>query len=59
MAAEGTCKIPIGLAAALLDTGVSPADVLATARLPSRLLDIPGRYCHQRTTLPCGARFEA
>ena len=44
MAAEGTCKIPIGLAAALLDTGVSPAEVLATARLPSRLLDIPGRY---------------
>lgn len=44
MAAEDACKIPIGLAAALHETGVSPADVLATARLPSRLLDVPGRY---------------
>jgi hypothetical protein len=26
------------------EAGVSPAHVLATARLPSRLLDVPGRY---------------
>ena len=44
MAADGSCKIPIGLAAALREVGVLPGDVLATAGLPSRLLDVPGRY---------------
>jgi AraC-like DNA-binding protein len=43
MAAELGCRIPIGLAAALVECGVSPHDVLATARLPLRLLDGPGR----------------
>jgi AraC-like DNA-binding protein len=44
MAAGAGCKIPVGLVAAMQEAGVSPAHVLATARLPSRLLDVPGRY---------------
>jgi AraC-like DNA-binding protein len=44
MRAGPGCKIPVGLVAAMQEAGVSPAHVLATARLPSRLLDVPGRY---------------
>jgi AraC-like DNA-binding protein len=44
MTAGAGCKIPVGLVAAMQESGVSPAHVLATARLPSRLLDVPGRY---------------
>jgi AraC-like DNA-binding protein len=44
MSAEPGCKIPIGLVSALRDAGVSAEHVLAAARLPSRLLDTPGRY---------------
>ena len=44
MAASAGCKIPIGLVAALQEAGVSPSQVLASAHLPSRLFDIPGRY---------------
>jgi len=44
MAASAGCKIPVGLVAAMHEAGVSPAQVLASARLPSRLFDIPGRY---------------
>lgn len=44
MAASVGCKIPIGLVAAMHAAGVSPAQVLASARLPSQLLDVPGRY---------------
>lgn len=47
MAATAGCKIPVGLAAALNAAGLSPAQVLASARLPSRLLDPPGRYVPQ------------
>ena len=36
------CKIPIGLSPALEEAGVSCADVLSAARLPSRLLDVAG-----------------
>ena len=43
MAAELGCRIPIGLGAALTECGVAPHDVLATARLPLRLLDGPGK----------------
>lgn len=42
------CKIPVGLALALDEAGVSPADVLSAARLPARLLDVPG----QRLPIP-------
>jgi AraC-like DNA-binding protein len=42
------CKIPVGLAAALGELGLSAAGVLAAARLPSRLLDPPG----QRVSTP-------
>lgn len=44
MSAEPGCKIPIGLVSALREAGVSAEHVLAAARLPSRLLDTPGRY---------------
>jgi hypothetical protein len=44
MTARVGCKIPVGLVAAMQEAGVSPAHVLAIARLPSRLLDVPGRY---------------
>jgi Arabinose-binding domain of AraC transcription regulator, N-term len=44
MSREPRCKIPIGLVAALREAGVSAEHVLASARLPSRLLDTPGRY---------------
>ena len=44
MGAGASCKIPIGLPAAMLAVGLSPTQVLASARLPSRLFDIPGRY---------------
>jgi AraC-like DNA-binding protein len=44
MAAGTGCKVPVGLLAAMQEAGVSPAHVLASARLPSRLLDAPGRY---------------
>jgi AraC-like DNA-binding protein len=44
MTAGAGCKIPVGLVAAMQESGVSPAHVLATARLPSRLLDVPGQY---------------
>lgn len=44
MAAIAGCKIPVGLVAAMQEAGLPPAQVLASARLPSRLLDIPGRY---------------
>lgn len=36
------CKIPVGLVRALEEARVSPTDVLSAARLPSRLLDLPG-----------------
>ena len=42
MATELRCKVPIGLVEALREVGVSPGEVLAAARLPSRLLDVPG-----------------
>jgi AraC-like DNA-binding protein len=41
---EPGCKIPIGLVPALREAGVAVEHVLASARLPSRLLDTPGRY---------------
>jgi AraC-like DNA-binding protein len=44
MARERGCKIPIGLVAALREAGLAVEHVLASARLPSRLLDTPGRY---------------
>lgn len=44
MSRELGCKIPIGLVSALGEAGVSAEHVLASARLPSRLLDTPGRY---------------
>ena len=44
MSGSGECKIPIGLGAALQEAGVSLAQVLAVAGLPSRLLDQPGSY---------------
>src|SRR5687767_906806 len=44
MLREPGCKIPIGLVSALGEAGVSAEHVLASARLPSRLLDTPGRY---------------
>jgi AraC-like DNA-binding protein len=44
MAAGTGCKIPVGLVAAMQEAGVPPAHVLASARLPSRLFDVPGRY---------------
>ena len=44
MSREPGCKIPIGLVPALREAGVSAEHVLAAARLPSRLLDTPGRY---------------
>ena len=44
MSPDPGCKIPIGLVSALREAGVSAEHVLAAARLPSRLLDTPGRY---------------
>jgi AraC-like DNA-binding protein len=44
MAAVVGCKIPMGLVTAMQEAGLSPSHVLASARLPSRLLDVPGRY---------------
>ena len=44
MSAIAGCKIPIGLGGALQEAGVSLAQVLAVARLPSRLLEQPGGY---------------
>jgi AraC-like DNA-binding protein len=41
------CKVPVGLATALQECGVRPGDVLATARLPSHLLDSPGTFIAQ------------
>ncbi len=38
------CKIPIGLAEALGEVGLSSVEVLATARIPSRLLEPSGQY---------------
>jgi len=38
-----TCKVPTGLVPALHEAGVSLADVLAAAGLPSGLLDMPGQ----------------
>lgn len=46
-APEGTAgafKIPVGLAAALVETGVPPAEVLAAARLPQDLLNRPATF---------------
>jgi AraC-like DNA-binding protein len=48
MATVLSCKIPIGLAEALREAGLSPVEVLATARLGLRLFDIPG----QRVSVP-------
>lgn len=42
MATRLVCKIPIGMAQALSETGLSAQEVLAVARLPLRLLDVPG-----------------
>src|SRR3712207_4341032 len=36
------CKVPIGMAEALREVGLSHTDVLAAARLPLGLLDSPG-----------------
>jgi hypothetical protein len=44
MSREPSCKIPIGLVPALREAGVAVEHALASARLPSRLLDTPGRY---------------
>lgn len=44
MSREPGCKIPIGLVPALREAGVAVEHVLASAGLPSRLLDTPGRY---------------
>ena len=44
MTAGRGCKIPIGLSSALHEAGLSQAEVLASAGLPSRLFDVPGRY---------------
>jgi AraC-like DNA-binding protein len=48
MTASRGCKIPIGLSAALHEAGISRAGVLASAGLPSRLLDEPSRYVSPR-----------
>jgi hypothetical protein len=42
MSGVASCKVPVGLAAALHEARVSPAEVLSAAGLPSRLLDVPG-----------------
>ena len=47
MMATLACKVPVGLAAALQECGVTPADVLAAARLPSRLLELSGTFIAQ------------
>ena len=42
MTTAPACKVPVGLAAALQECDVTPADVLAAAGLPSRLFELPG-----------------
>jgi AraC-like DNA-binding protein len=42
MLTTATCRIPVGLGMALANSGVSYAEVLASARLPAHHLDVPG-----------------
>ena len=44
MGAAPLCKVPVGFRPALEEAGLSPAEVLAAARLPSHLLDAPGAW---------------